>query len=235
MFDLKPLAQSAAYDQAEEELKALTIMLWQKHFAFPASDVNVYGAPHLGSKDLILRSLKADGISNLNPTKLERGNARYLLLADRHKNQKRGVHFLRTFLKCVWGDDFNIEQLYQSKAEPYPTELKSQDEINEKGLNRNDYFLTSRLSIELGGDSNKPFPSDVAKNLRTVLPARLFVAEVFRQINVTTEIAYADNATIFSMSSSDIDTIIDELVYEEPGSLGDFGQVASIATLNMEA
>lgn len=234
MRQLTPLQHSAAYDQAEAELKALTIHLWQKHFADAAEDINVYAAPHWGSRDLILKNLKADGIASFNTINLERDPARYLLMAERHKNQKRGLHFLRTFIKCAWGNEFEISQLWQPKDQPYPNGLQTAVEINDAGLSRNAYFLTSRLRIELSGFV-KPFPSDVARSVRSVLAARLFVADVLRTVPLNIELAYAEHTEIESSCEMEVSTEILDVEVSASQTFADYGQVISFASLEMTA
>lgn len=232
MYELTPLQQSAAYDTVEAELKALTIRLWQKHLAAAAQDINVYCAPHWGSRDLMLKNLKADGVASFNTVNLERDPARYLLLAERHKNQKRGLHFLRTFIKCAWGNDFQINQLWQKKSEPYPTCLKTVEEIDGASEDRNDYFLTCRLSIELSGFV-RTFPSDVARSVRSVLAARLFVTKVFRTVPLLTEVAYVHDAQVASLSHLTSNVTIDETQVFDSQAFADCGEVASLANLLM--
>ena len=234
MRDLTPLQHSAAYDKAEFELKQLTIRLWQKHFADPAQDINVYAAPHCGSRNLILKNLKADGIASFNTANMTFDQARYLLLADRHKNQKRGLHFLRTFIKCAWGNAFEVNQLLQPKHQKYPNGLKTEFEIVDERLNRNDYFLTSRLRIELNGYL-KRFPSDVARSVRSVLAARLFVSDVLRTIHLTVEQAYAHNTELTSIGECVSTVEILEFDCQPNHVLADCGQVNSIACLYLQA
>ncbi|TDR30354.1 hypothetical protein [Hydromonas duriensis] len=232
IHNLTPLQQSAAYDAVEAQLKALTIRLWQKHMADAAQDISVYCAPHWGSRDLMLKNLKNDGIASFNTVNLERDNARYLLLAERHNNQKRGLHFLRTFIKCAWGNDFQINQLWQKKSEPYPTCLKTADEITAEGEDRNDYFLTSRLSIELSGFV-RTFPSDVARSVRSVLAARLFVTKVFRTLPLLTELGYAHDAQVVSLSTMSSNDTIDETCVFDSQVFVNCSEAASLASLTI--
>lgn len=181
MKELIPLQKSHSYNQVEFELKQLMIRLFQKHLANPSADINCYGMPHLGSKDLLHKYLVAQNISNFNVGSLSEDSARYLVSALRFKNLKRGTHLLATFLICAWGTDFEISPLYQHKDKPYPQELKTAEEIQENRENGNDYFLTSRLRVILYGTEGY-FSTEIAKSLNQILPARLFVHEVSRVV-----------------------------------------------------
>ncbi len=229
MKDLIPLQQSAEYDQLEAELKALVISLWQKNLADRALDVSLHGMPHLGSKDLILKTLKQDGIANFNTINLTEDNARYLLMAFHHCNQKKGTHFLETFLKCTWGNDFEIHQLWQKKDVEYPKALKTEQEISDEGLDGNDYFLTSRLRIELG-NSGTVFPSDIAKTLRSTLQAKLFVADILRRTNLLTTYAFGDLTEVASISTGSSKVEIEEIESIQKFAYGHVGQAQSITT-----
>ena len=181
MKTLISLKQSHAYNREEEELKKLFIALWQQYIFNTASDVNVLSNVHLGSIDLLIRYLISQNIANFNTGSLNEEKARFLTMAWRFNNPKRGTHFLDCYIKALWGNDFEILPLYQHKNLEYTKELKTLPEIEEDKLNINDYFLTSRLRVVLYGEQGY-FSTEIASSLNKVLPARLFVEEVSRSI-----------------------------------------------------
>lgn len=178
---LLPLVQSHTYNTREEELKRISIRLFIEQLSGSFNDVNVYGAPHLGSRVLLRQYLVSENIANFNATSLDGDNMRYLLMAWRYLNQKRGTHFLRTFITLVWGHTFQILPYYCRKSGHYPEDCLTLPEIELSSENIDDYFLTSRLQIFLTGEIGY-FPSEIGKSLNNALPARLQVQDVLRKI-----------------------------------------------------
>lgn len=197
MRDLKPLEHSHEYNQLEREYKRLAIDLFKKNLMNQASDLNVYGMPHLGSQTLLTQYLIHENINNISDINVNRENLRYLTQAWKFRNGKRGLFFLKTYLRCLWGNDFDVIQLWQKKNEPYPTALKSKEDIELSGESLNDYYLTSRLHIILYG--NEYFSDSVAENLNKTLPARLFIHEVEKRTIVVFNLDYATSSHIYSI------------------------------------
>lgn len=210
MKDLIPLQQSHSHNAYESELKQLFITLWQRHLADKAHDVNVSHTPHLGNKNLLNRYLVSQNISNFNAASLDDDDMRYLAMAWKYRNGKRGTHFLHTYIKCLWGVDFEILPLWQRKNGTYPQELKTEQEITENRERLSDYFLTSRLRIVLYGDSGY-FSTEIARSLNKILPARLFVQEVNRSINAKTQLFWAVHSYIASTHDADGETVSEEI------------------------
>ena len=208
-----PLKLSHEANQSEAELKRLFDVMWQM-LQSRAADVNVYGAPHLGSRDLLLKYLVSQNLTNFNAEALEADKARYLTQAWRYRNPKRGTHFLRTFITMLWGTDFEIAQLWQKKSGVYPQDLKTEAEIKEISGSLNDYFLTSRLRVVLHGKQGY-FPSDLARSLNKLLPARLFVHDIQQQTIYETQILWAEHTDVTSTLDTDSQTIM-EIVEAAP-------------------
>lgn len=199
MKELIPLQQSHAHDDLEAELKQLVTLLYQKHLMPRVKDVNVTGVPFLGSSNIQTKALIHDGIGNFNSSVLSSEAFRYLILAYKYRNGKRGLGFLKTFLTVTWGSDFEINQLWQKKGGVYPLELKTLAEIEGEDLDVNDYFLTSRLQLVLSEEVTE-FPADIARNLDSTLPARLFITDIFRSIGFDTTIAFGFSAPVSSIN-----------------------------------
>jgi hypothetical protein len=169
---MKPLDESWAWTDAEQEMKDIFIKLYEDAMKEQADEINVYGVPHLGSFALIERITTADGLSILRDT--GEANLRHLFKAWKYRNPKRGLHFLRTYLRAIWGDAQFCEQMWQRKEDPYPTALKSLAEITADGEDVTDYFLTSRIRADIDTDR---VPDLLINSLRTTIAAR-FVLEV---------------------------------------------------------
>lgn len=165
-----PLQSSWDFRALEGELKELFMKLYADTMQPVADDINVYGAPHLGSFGLIEKSVEIDGISVLRQTSEDR--LRYLFKAWRYQNPDRGLHFLRTYIRCVWGDGQNTDQLWQKKTSPYPTELRTASEIASRGESESDYYLTSRVRVDLDTDL---VPDRIIRSLRSSVPARFLL------------------------------------------------------------
>lgn len=227
MKELIPLKQSHAFDAYEDELRRLFITLYQTMLAERASDVNCYAAPHLGGEKLLRQYLVSENMSNFNMQQVGNDKVKYLLKAWRYRNPKRGTHFLSLFIRMIWGNDFEILPLYQRKNAPYPTEVKTEEEVRENKENLNDYFLTSRLRVTLYGSSGY-FSTDIAKSLNHLLPARLFVQEVSRNVLSESTIFWAATGWFESTIEQEIQ---DEIAVYEQSDQQQWGDGASIHSI----
>ena len=169
---LKPLQNSISATDIEAELKELLISVYAANIDAMADEINCYGAPHLGSFSLIERLVTADGLALIRQG--DESGMRYLFRAWRHLNPQRGLHFLKTYLQVLWGDAHQVSQMWQKTSEPYPTALKSQSEVEWSGEALEDYFLTSRVTVDLDTDI---VPDRIVRSLRTAVAAR-FVLKV---------------------------------------------------------
>lgn len=173
--ELLPLVNSHEADQLEHELKQIFIDVFDAYIRSDERYVNVLGVPHLGPRELVEQSLAADGLSIYRGA---HGPGAYLLRSWRAHNPKRGLHLLKTYLQLLWPNVWTATQMWQDKAQPYPTELTEEDEGN--------HFLTSRVHVSLpsrtttGSDVNA-----ISSGLRASVPARvvldlsIFTDEVF--------------------------------------------------------
>lgn len=122
---LYPLEQSHAQNEVEDELRRLTMRLWDDHLAEQAFDVNVSGMAHLGSFELVRRSVNQDGLALL-PGGGEEPSTRYLYRAWKARNhQGRGLHFARTYLQMLFPNVSKVEQLYMPLEGQYPDDCLS--------------------------------------------------------------------------------------------------------------
>lgn len=202
MKKLIPLEISHENGVLEEELKKLFSWLFQAHLAERANDVNVYGAPFLGSEQLVRRYL---AVNRINAVVSEEAaaknidNLRYLLMAVISQNPKRGLHFLKLFIKCLWGNEFEIIQLYQHKKMAYPDGLYEPSQIRKYGFRESEMFLTSRLRIKLSG-MGSDFPDTIPKLLEGILPARLLINDVLRQFEISAQAVMFASSAVVSMN-----------------------------------
>lgn len=116
--DIAPLKESHASGQIEEELKGLFGELFSA-LAEETFDASVLGAPHLGSFDLVRRTVNHDGLVLLKGER-EEAATRYLYRAWKSGDvQKRGLHFLRTYLQMLFPGASEVKQLWHDKRFPY--------------------------------------------------------------------------------------------------------------------
>lgn len=122
---LVPLERSYAENEVEADLKRLFIDLFDAHLAADVADVNVLGAAHLGSFDLVRKAVNADGLVLIQGDR-EEAATRYLYRAWKSGDaQGRGLHFLRTYLQMLFPGMCQVDQLWHDKELPYPTGLRS--------------------------------------------------------------------------------------------------------------
>lgn len=115
-----PLRESFASGQIEGELKNLFGELFEA-VSRDTFDASVLGAPHLGSFDLVRRATNHDGLVLLKGER-EEATTRYLYRAWKSGDvQKRGLHFLRTYLQMLFPGQSEVRQLWHDKRFPYGT------------------------------------------------------------------------------------------------------------------
>lgn len=106
---LQPLAQSFEYDQLETELKAAFMAVFANMIRERERNLNLYGMAHLGGDDLMASSLKADGIAMVrrNSTRMQ-----FLMKANRSRNPRRGLLFIKRYLQAIWPNIWQSEPLW---------------------------------------------------------------------------------------------------------------------------
>ena len=110
---LLPLANSYAENDVEDDLKRLFLDLFNAMLAPDVFDVNVSGAAHLGSFDLVRKAVNTDGLVLLQGDR-EEAPTRCLYRAWKSGDmQRRALHFLKTYLPMLAPNQCEIEQLWQ--------------------------------------------------------------------------------------------------------------------------
>ncbi|MFZ4540036.1 hypothetical protein, partial [Propionivibrio sp.] len=103
----------------------LFLDLFDSNVAANAFDANVLGSAHLGSFDLVRKSVNRDGLAILQGDR-EESATRYLYRAWKSGDvQGRGMHFLRTYLQMMFPNLCAVDQLWHYKSMPYPSGLYS--------------------------------------------------------------------------------------------------------------
>lgn len=116
--DAAPLRESFANGQIESELKSIFGDLFAQ-VSRDTFDASVLGTPHLGSFELVRRTVNHDGLVLLQGDR-EEAATRYLYRAWKSGDiQKRGLHFLRTYLQLLFPGASEVKQLWHDKRFPY--------------------------------------------------------------------------------------------------------------------
>ena len=156
-----------AYD-LETEFKGALMEVFEAAFRSKLEAINTYGMPHRGSFPVVERFVKRAGLA------LERQNAREAYMRELFRgwvanNPRRGLHFLRFYLRLMWPGAWTLTQLWHDPDRPYPTGLS---DVELPG-----FYLTSRvrLFLEVAGDIDGSELSKVVGSLRAVLPARFLL------------------------------------------------------------
>ena len=126
MFDFKtslppnaaPLQESSVANDFEDELKQVFGDLFSL-MGKDTFDASVLGSAHLGSFDLVRKAVNRDGLVLLSGER-EEAATRYLYRAWKSGDvQKRGLHFLRTYLQMLFPGDADVKQLWHTNGERY--------------------------------------------------------------------------------------------------------------------
>lgn len=125
LIELLPLKESFVQNDIEDELRNLTLDLFNEKLADLTFDVNVAGNAHLGSFDLVRKSITFDGLTLLRGDR-EECAARYVYRAWKSGDvQGRGLHFIRTYLQTLFPNLTKVTQLWHKKDVEYPNGLES--------------------------------------------------------------------------------------------------------------
>lgn len=165
---LLPLAQSFECDQLESELKAVFLKVFENLIRARERNLNLYGMAHLGDDDLMARSLKSDGIAMVRRS-TER--MQFLMKAERSRNPRRGMLFVKKYLQSIWPNIWLCEPLWQpiATAAAYPVGAIPNG-------NPETHFMTGRIRITLPVSSdNGLILTEIAKAFRSILAARLLL------------------------------------------------------------
>lgn len=173
MPQLAPLEASFVQNEIEKELKAIFIEVFKSELGEDFYDLNVSGAAHLGSNDIVRRKINADGLTLLQGgSGVETAN-RYLYRAwNARDNLQRGMHFLRTYLQLIFPNLCSVEQMWQEKDQPYPFALHTNTDPDVKPDPKT-MWLTSRVEIALDLTIETRSITTLTSILRSIVPARL--------------------------------------------------------------
>lgn len=163
--DLGPLRASREDGDVEAGLKAAFLAVFEDMIRPRLAKIGVYGAPHRGDFDVLERFVKADGLA-LDRQDAREPYMRELFRAWKSHNPRRGLHFLRHYLRLLYPGTSSVYQLWWNPSDPYP--VGSATEIP-GGV------LTSRVRVTVPGSSEMS-SADLLRLrgiLMSILPARM--------------------------------------------------------------
>jgi hypothetical protein len=106
---LQPLAQSFEFDVLETELKQSFMAVFESMIRPRERNLNLYGMAHLGGDDLMASALKSDGIAMV---KRSSTRMQFLMKANRSRNPRRGLLFIKRYLQAIWPNIWQAEPLW---------------------------------------------------------------------------------------------------------------------------
>ena len=193
-----PINASFANDDIVSAFKQLFADLFEQHLASALHDVNALGMPHLGTFDLVRRNVNADGLALL-PGSSEEDATRYLYRAWRSRDSDgRGLHFLKTYLQMLFPNICELEQMMQSKHQPYPLDLYP------ASLHSGDpdKYLTSRVEIILDYSTEMTDFTKLMSVFRAILPARIAPLFKFRLLLLLWQESLIESSLLLQKNTS---------------------------------
>lgn len=131
------------------------------------NDLIDYGCPVIGSKAVIERFSKQDGLVAMRQSSTSDALMRVLFTTWQAHGSKRGLNFLEFALQVLFPDQWTITRLFHSVqyAQYYPAFLSEVDDSTT--------FPTSRIRVELDAAVDIATASELAPSLLRLVPAHI--------------------------------------------------------------
>ncbi|NNP70406.1 hypothetical protein [Acinetobacter sp. Ac_5812] len=140
-----------------------------------------YGAPHIGSPEVIERFSKQDGLVVLRRPVSSDQLMRVIYANWSSIASERGLGFLEFVMRMLWTDQWVIKRMWHpiSTYTNYPQYI-----IDEE---RPDHFLTSRIQITIDETVDLSEIVELSPILRKLVPANIVVKVNAKELNVNGE------------------------------------------------
>lgn len=138
-------------------------------FEQQVQDMLDYGCPHLGSRKVIERFSKQDGLVVLRRPLTSDTLMRVIYANWSSLASERGLGFLEFVLRMIWTDQWQIKRLWH----PIKTYLNYPAHITVE--EKPDHFLTSRLRISIEDTVDTSEIVELAPIIRRLVPANIVV------------------------------------------------------------
>lgn len=173
-----PIERQFAHSGHEQALASAVSQVINEQLGQSLQDLVDYGAPHLGSRTVVERFTKQDGLAVLRRPAMADILMRIIYANWSSIASERGLAFLEFVLKMLWPNQWQIVRLWHSIPyyEHYPRFLVEQELDN--------HFLTSRIRIKLDNQVDRSELSELSPILRRLVPAHIVPQVV---IDVPTE------------------------------------------------
>lgn len=141
--------------------------VWADQFQSQMQDLVDYGTPHLGSRTVVERFTKQDGLAVLRRPVTADVLMRIIYANWSSLASERGLGFLQFVLQMLWPDQWQVIRLWHSKlyVSQYPRFLFESSTASR--------FLTSRIRIYLDDTVPSGELSELAPILRRLVPANI--------------------------------------------------------------
>ncbi len=162
-----PIDRQHAHDGLERALSRAVAQVMADELQPSLQDLVDYGAPHLGSRTVVERFTKLDGLAVLRRPVTADVLMRVIYANWASLASERGLGFLQFVLQMLWPDQWQIARLWHSIpfASQYPRFLNETETETR--------FLTSRIRIRLDNSVDRFELSELAPVLRRLVPANV--------------------------------------------------------------
>ena len=162
-----PIDRQHAHDGLERALSRAVAQVMADELQTNLQDLVDYGAPHLGSRTVVERFTKLDGLAVLRRPVTADVLMRVIYANWASLASERGLGFLQFVLQMLWPDQWQIARLWHSIpfASQYPRFLNETEAETR--------FLTSRIRIRLDDAVDRSELSELAPVLRRLVPANI--------------------------------------------------------------
>lgn len=165
----RPIDEQFATPGLRTALAQAFKQVFDEVYAEKMQDLIDYGCPHLGSRTVIERFTKMDGLAVLRRPVTSDLLMRIIYANWSSLASERGLGFLEFVLQMLWANQWQIKRLWHriDRATQYPAYLTDEEKPN--------HFLTSRIKIELDEDVEIPEALELAPIIRRLVPANIIV------------------------------------------------------------
>ena len=168
-----PIDRQHAHDGLERALSRAVAQVMADELQASLQDLVDYGAPHLGSRTVVERFTKLDGLAVLRRPVTADVLMRVIYANWASLASERGLGFLQFVLQMLWPDQWQVVRLWHpiARANNYPYFLSETENIGS--------FLTSRINIRLDEAVDISELSEVVPVLRRLVPANIIAKIVY--------------------------------------------------------
>jgi len=176
-----PIDNSFSQGELETSLALAFQQVFESTLQVPLQDIVDYGCPHIGSRDVVERFSKKDGL-----VVLRRDDATDRLMQIIFSNwssmaSARGLAFVEFVLTCLWQNHWMLTRLWHDieKVQQYPRFLS--ETASESS------FLTSRVNLSLSRDIALKEIIELSPIVRRLIPAHIVLKVIADELNTDLE------------------------------------------------